>query len=192
MGNSAKMSNIYKLKSNITEFCSFIENYPKGKESIMGLAMDQHWRFFDCNYSPIFLELRRNEAGKKNYQFDISSALSPFFVFSENALNALEDILLPRGQVLPVTTESKKKKFFGYYPTNPLSDCLDKEKSEYRIAEKGIIVDRPILIAKNITDEYLFSIEESIRWVFVTDKFKQRVEEAGLLAFDFSWEIPTS
>lgn len=118
--------------------------------------------------------------------------LSPFFVFSETALIALEDILLPRGQILPVTTESKKKSFFGYYPTNPLHGCFDKEKSEYREAEHGLIIERPILIAKNISDEYLFSIEEDISRVFVTDKFKQRVEEADLLAFDFSREIPTS
>lgn len=186
------MKKIYRLISDVTNFCSFIEVYPKEQESIIGRAMDQDWREFGGNYTPITLKQSRSDTGKKNFQFDFSSMLSPFFVFSEIALNALEDILLPRGQVLPVITESKRKKFFGYYPTNPLSDCLDKEKSEYRIAEKGIIVDRPVLIANNITDEYLFSIEESIRWVFVTDKFKQRVEEVGLLAFDFSWEIPTS
>lgn len=154
--------------------------------------MDQDWREFGGNYTPITLKQSRSDTGKKNFQFDISSMVTPFFVFSETALIALEDILLPRGQVLPVITESKKKKFFGYYPTNPLSGCFDKEKSKYREAERGLIVERPVLIAKNISDEYLFSIEESIRWVFVTDKFKQRVEEAGLLAFDFSWEIPTS
>ena len=186
------MKKIYKLKSDMENFCLFIEEYPKTEETIVDKIMDQQWKSFFSNEKPVVLKQCRSDTGKKNFQFDFSSMLSPFFVFSEIALNALEDILLPRGQVLPVTTESKRKKFFGYYPTNPLSDCLDKEKSEYRIAEKGIIVDRPVLIANNITDEYLFSIEESIRWVFVTDKFKQRVEEAGLLAFDFSWEIPTS
>ncbi|WP_279156237.1 hypothetical protein [Obesumbacterium proteus] len=104
----------------------------------------------------------------------------------------MEDILSPRGQIFPVISESKKKKFFGYYPTNPLSGCFDKEKSKYREAERGLIVERPVLIAENISDEYLFSVEEDISRVFVTDKFKQRVEKAGLLAFDFSWEIPTS
>jgi len=118
--------------------------------------------------------------------------LSPFFVFSEAALIALEDILLPRGQVLPVITKSKKKKFYGYYPTNSLPGCFDEKKSEYTVAERGLMVDRPVLKAKNITDDYLFTIDETMRWVFITDKFKQRVEEAGLLAFDFSWEIPTS
>lgn len=186
------MIKIYKLKSDVTNFCSFIEVYPTGQESMIGRAMDQDWREFGDDYTPVTLKQCRSDTGKKNFQFDFSSMLSPFFVFSETALIALEDILLPRGQILPVTTESKKKSFFGYYPTNPLHGCFDKEKSEYREAEHGLIIERPILIAKNISDEYLFSIEEDISRVFVTDKFKQRVEEAGLLAFDFSWEIPTS
>ena len=54
------------------------------------------------------------------------------------------------------------------------------------------MIDKPVLIINNITDEYLFSIEEDISRIFVTDKFKQCVEEAGLLGFDFSIEIPTS
>ena len=83
------------------------------------------------NYQPIKLELRRNELGKRNYQFDFSGFLNPFLVFSESALTALADILKPRGQLLPVITESKRKQFFGYYPTNPLSGCFDKEKSVY-------------------------------------------------------------
>ena len=54
------------------------------------------------------------------------------------------------------------------------------------------MIEKTFLIAKNITDDYLFSIEESISRVFVTDKFKQRVEDANLLGFDFSTEIAIS
>lgn len=154
--------------------------------------MIQNWQPFEENYHPIVLELRRNDSGKKNYQFDLSSALSPFFVISEDALNKIGDILECRGQVLNVITESKKKKFLGYYPTNPLSGCFNMDLSNYRVAERGLIVEKPVLISEKITDEYLFSIEEDISRVFVTDKFKSRVEEAGLLGFDFSIEIPTS
>lgn len=171
---------------------SFIQNYPDGEESIMGRVRDQLWKPFDEDYHPIKLELNKSDTGKKNYQFDISGSLRPFFVISELALDKLRDILEPRGQVLPVITESKKKNFFGYYPTNPLSCCFDKEKSIYRQYPKGLMIDKPALIAKNITDDYLFSIEEDISRVFVTDKFKQRVEECGLLGFDFSVIIPTS
>lgn len=192
MEQCIKMKKIYRLKSDLTNSCSFIEVYSKEQESIIGRAMRQRWQKFGHIYTPITLKQCRSDTGKKNFQFDFSSMLSPFFVFSEAALIALEDILLPRGQVLPVITKSKKKKFYGYYPTNSLPGCFDEKKSEYTVAERGLMVDRPVLKAKNITDDYLFTIDETMRWVFITDKFKQRVEEAGLLAFDFSWEIPTS
>lgn len=184
------MDKIYLLESDIGNYCSFIQDYPDGEESIMGCSVDEPWVPFGKEYSSITLEVRKNDFGKKNYQFDISSALSPFFIISEQTLDALRDILESRGQVLPVITESKRKKFVGYYPTNPLSGCFNRDKSVYRVAERGLIIEKPVLVAENVTDEYLFSIEEDISRVFVTDKFKQRVEEAGLLGFDFSVEIP--
>ncbi|WP_258363927.1 hypothetical protein [Gilliamella apicola] len=186
------MKKIYLLRTTSKNTCSFIQDYPEGEESIMGRAMDQRWKPFGDNYQPIKLELIRNDFGKKNYQFDFSGFLGPFLVFSESALTALADILEPRGQLLPVITESKRKKFFGYYPTNPLSGCFDKEKSIYEECPNALMIEKTFLIAKNITDDYLFSIEESISRVFVTDKFKQRVEDANLLGFDFSTEIAIS
>lgn len=185
------MKTIYLLKSTSRNTCSFIQDYPEGEESIMGRAVDASWRPFDDKYCAITLELRRNDAGKRNYQFDFSSMLNPFLVISEDALTKLNDIFKPRGQILPVITESKKKKFYGYYPTNSLSGCLNMEKSVYRVAERGLIIEKPVLVASNIVDDYLFSIDEDISRVFVTDKFKKRVEEAELLGFDFSIEIPT-
>ena len=186
------MKKIYLLESALRDNCAFIQDYPEEEEGIKGRAMDQRWKPFGDDYQPIKLELVRNDFGKKNYRFDLSSALNPFLVFSESALTALADILEPRGQLLPVITESKRKKFYGYYPTNPLSGCFDKEKSVYEEWTNGLKIEKTFLIAKNITDEYLFSIEESISRVFVTDRFKQRVEDANLLGFDFSIEIPTS
>lgn len=103
---------IYLLQSDVTNFCSFIQDYPEGEESIMGRVRSAHWKPL-INYTPVMLELRSNDTGKRNYQFDFSSALSPFFVLSENVLDELGDILLPRGQVLPVITESKRKTFWG-------------------------------------------------------------------------------
>ena len=185
------MKKIYLLRTTSESTCIFIQNYPNGEQGIMGRAMDQRWKPFGNDYQPIRLELGRSDSGKKNYQFDFSGFLGPFLVFSESALTALADILEPRGQLLPVITESKRKQFFGYYPTNPLSGCFDKEKSVYEEWPNGLKIEKTFLIAQNITDDYLFSIEESISRVFVTDKFKQRVEDANLLGFDFSTEIST-
>ncbi|AFH94774.1 MULTISPECIES: hypothetical protein [Providencia] len=187
------MSNkIYYLKSDAMNYCSFIQDYPAREESIIARAMGQKWQKFNNTYTNIVLELRANDFGKKNYQFDFSSALSPFMVFSEGALVSLSDILSSRGQILPVKTESKRKKFVGYYPTNPLSECFDRKNSVYREYPNGLMIEKPVLIKSNITDEYLFTIDEDISRVFVTDKFKQRVEDAGLTAFDFSVEVELS
>ena len=186
------MKKIYLLRTTLRDTSFFMQDCPEDEEGIQGRAMDQRWKPFGDDYQPIKLELVRNDFGKKNYRFDLSSALNPFLVFSESALTALADILEPRGQLLPVITESKRKKFYGYYPTNPLSGCFDKEKSIYDEWPNGLIIRKLFLIAENITDEYLFSIEESISGVFVTDKFKQRVEDANLLGFDFSTEIAIS
>ncbi|WP_049206277.1 hypothetical protein [Proteus mirabilis] len=186
------INKIYDFQSDVTIFCSFIQEYSEGEESIIGRAMRQRWDAFDNSYKEVSLELRSNEQGKKNYQFDFSSALSPFMVFSEDALLSLSDILSSRGQVLPVKTESKRKKFVGYYPTNSLSGCFDRKNSVYREYPNGLMIEKPVLIKNNITDEYLFTIDEYISRIFVTDKFKQRVEDAGLTAFDFSVEIELS
>lgn len=183
---------IYRLKSDVSQFCSFIEDIPDDKESIMGIAMGSRWRPLGDSYTPITLELRSNEIGRKNYQFDISSALTPFFVLSEKALDSLGDIFLPRGEILLVKTESKRKTFYGYYPTNSLSGCLDKDKSIYEERKNGFLIKHFVLCEKNITDEYLFTIDESISNVFVTERFRERVIDAGLSAFDFSIKIATS
>ena len=183
---------IYKLKSNVTDFCSFIEDYPDGQESIMRRALDWEWQSGGIDCSTVKLELRRNDFGKKNYEFDVSSALNPFFVFSERAANELEDILSSRGVFLPVDTESKRKKFVGYYPINSLKCCFNKNGSIYKEYPSGLMIEKNVLVLNNITDEYLFSIEENVRDVFVTEKFKKRVEDSGVLGFDFSFEVQTS
>ena len=185
------MSKIFRLKSNFVDFSVFIEADNDDSDSIMGLSMAQRWKAFR-EQGPVQLELKKSDTGKKNYQFDISSFLSPFYVLSDIALDKLGDIFLPRGQILSVITDSKKKAFSGYYPTRPLSGCFDRENSLFRETERGLIIEKPVLKADKITDEYLFSIEEDISRVFVTEAFKRRVEEAGLLGFDFSVEIPTT
>lgn len=152
----------------------------------MGLSREQRWKKF-INYVPIHLALRASDSGKKNYKFDFSSALNPFLIFSENAMQVLKPILAPRGQFLEVITASKRKKFIGYYPTNSYpAGILDLEKSEYVEYPNGLLISKAVLIKQKIADEYLFTIEEDISRVFVTEKFKQLVEDNNLLGFEFS------
>lgn len=179
------MSKIYILAASYGENCCFIEDYPEGEESIMGISMEWKWLPV-TNYKPICLELLKSETGKRNYKFDFSDMLNPFLVFSKNAINVLKPILDVRGQYLEVITDSKRKKYIGYYPTNPLKGVLDLEKSVYKRFPKGLLIRKPVLYKEKISDEYLFTLEEDISRIFVTEKFKNLVEENGLVGFKFS------
>jgi len=161
------------------------------EESIKILALRQDWKRFGDDYQVPELILESNDYGRKNYYFDISSFTSPFFIFSQKAADILASVLEPRGQFLEVNTPSKRKKFIGYYPTNSLPNCLDMEKSRYREFENGLMIDKCVLVSKNITDEYLFTLKsrESGINVFVTDKFRRLVEDNFLAGFNFSREV---
>jgi len=186
------MQKIYLLFSSSHKHSSFTAcaNNEDG-ENISYQAMKKSWLPFGDDYSPPKLILRSNDDGRKNYKFDISTALCPFYIFSEKSVKVLGDILSERGQFLDVESESKRKKFIGYYPTNALSNCMDMRLSEYRTAKNGLIVRKPVLIESEISDEFLFTIEESVSYVFVTEKFKKIVEDNNLEGFDFSKEILT-
>ena len=185
------MKKIYFLKSDVTHFCSFIQSIGE-QESIMGLAMRQRWVPFGDKYDKVILEIRSNDYGKKNYGFDFSGALNPFFVISDKCFDSIGNILMPRGELLPVITKSKRKKFFGYYPTNALSGCFDKNNSEYREYPKGLMIEKIVLMKDKISEDYIFSIEEDVSRVFVTEKFKALVEKCDLQGFDFSREVELS
>lgn len=58
------MTKIYELTSSYGELSSFIEDYPDGQESIIGIAMDRGWQPFE-DYKPITLALCRGDTGKK-------------------------------------------------------------------------------------------------------------------------------
>ncbi|STQ68687.1 Uncharacterised protein [Hafnia alvei] len=56
--------NIYFLRSDVVNYCSFIQSYPAGERSIIGRSMMRAWLPYD-SYYPVTLDLRRNDIGKK-------------------------------------------------------------------------------------------------------------------------------
>ncbi|EEA2022283.1 hypothetical protein C8546_23120, partial [Salmonella enterica subsp. enterica serovar Muenchen] len=105
---------LFKLHSNSKDYSSFIKtNWNRFYETIQYKAMhEQKWKPFNIDdfVIPEF-ELDSSDTGKKNFQHDISATSKPFIVLSEHAVEALKDILEPRGQFLPINTPSKRKKF---------------------------------------------------------------------------------
>lgn len=184
------MMKIYKLISNIKEFSFFLYDHKGNSNRELSISRDSiTWKWnYPSKYNIATFELRAGDNKKKNYNFDISTFESPFIIISEKAWLDLKDILEPRGVLLEINTQSKRKKFYGYYPTNSITiKSLNKELSTFTEYPNGIIVRDLVLNEKYLSDDYLFSIENT-SLILVTEKFKERVEKAGLLGFDFSEE----
>lgn len=174
---------IYKLCGNPSDNSSFIEDLDYTDESIIAKAMKQKWKPF-LTYQPISLILTSNKKGNKNYKFDFSSSLLPFCVFSEKAINVFHDTL-KSGQILDIITQSKRKKFLGFYPVKSYSGVLDLNKSEYDRYPNGFRIYKFVLHKDKLPIDDLFCIDESISEIFVTERFKKIVEDNQLSGFVF-------
>lgn len=187
-----KKLKVYKIQNVMKDYSFFIEiNYTDWKDSIHIKSIEQKWMSFDLkNFKIPEFELHPSDTGKRNYRFDLSTSTGGFIIFSEKAIESLKDILEPRGQFLPVITPSKRKKYVGYYPTKPLIDGVDLEKSEQMSEDSmknfGVTDISKLHIKKGVVlDDYIICPELGKSCVLVTEKFRQRVEEAGLEGFDF-------
>ena len=187
-----KKIKLYALRGLTRDYSSFCQtNYENLDESILRKVIEEQcWKGFDLNNFNIpEFSLCSSDSGKKNYQFDISSSSCPFFIFSEGAIEKLVHILKPRGQILPIITSSKRKKYIGYYPTKPLVNMIDIEKSGMEKEDLETFGVRNIndlyLKQEAELDDYIICFSEDRAKVFVTEKFRNEVEQAGLKGFDF-------
>ena len=183
---------LYTMQSFSRDYSLFIEKNEGEYMNAMRYKTihQQKWKPFNliAFKTPEF-ELCSSDSGKRNYRFDISSSSSPFYIFSEKAVEALKDILEPRGQFLPIITPSKRKKYIGYYPTNPVINMIDVKKSGMEKEDLETFGVRNIndlyLKQEAELDDYIICFSEERLCVLVTEKFRKRVEEAGLEGFDF-------
>lgn len=187
------MKKIFLLESDMATHSFFVPK--KNTNSPFSIKIESgSWRWQRPeSYSPVNFELQSSDNNRKNFNFDICTFASPFIIFSEKAWSALYDILNPIGIKFDIITQSKRKLFFGYYPLRYIQrGCLDLELSDYSVLPKGLIVREAVLKKSFINADYLFMIEESSSKIFVDEKFKKRVEEAGLIGFDFSYSVQLS
>jgi hypothetical protein len=106
------MSNIYELKEDSKNYSVFYETY----DSLDNIFIKKYWGWPSIdldNYQPVKLKLYKSDDGKKNFQMDIGIE-SSLIILSERAINVLKDILDQTGQIIPLDTESKRKKFYGF------------------------------------------------------------------------------
>lgn len=180
------MSKVYQLKSDLENCAHFHEVY----ENVKNMFIDKYWGWKSIdltNYEPVKYELIPAGHGKKNYQFDIART-SGLIIFSEKAIDVLRGILEQNGQIVPVITESKRKKFFGFYANKNIYDdsIINFEKSEWRQAEKGKIISKIVLNNNYPQHDYIFVVESYAMGVFVTEKFKDLVEKNDLKGFELN------
>lgn len=123
---------------------------------------------------------------------DYPSLLPNIPVLSEKALNVLQELIEPSVEVLPL---SCGRKTYNAINVVDVIDCINYKKSEYRtFASSGRIMlfTKYSFIPDLIREKHIFKIiDEPGRRPFVSDKFKQLVEENGLLGFEFDlvWDL---
>lgn len=104
--------------------------------------------------------------------------------FSKKSVNALQDLLLPSGELLPANTEQG---VFYLYNILAVTDAFVPESSDMIMLRTGLAAGVNFyFFDKNATDGLtVFRIRYRPPEVFVTDEFKKRVEDANLNGFLF-------
>lgn len=144
-------------------------------EPLDGTPMARHWR-------PIATRWVTNDGTRPIPDF---STLSGAPVFNARALKVLGDLLKGRGELLRLQVEDADDHFA--FNCTHFSDALDEARSEFKRYESSGRIMRIVrheFDAEGLRGETLFRLaQKPKRQEYVTDAFKQRVEEAGLSGF---------
>lgn len=119
-------------------------------------------------------------AGKPTSDFP---TLGTIPAFSERAVDALLDLLIENGEILPL--DSPVEKYFAYNATRRL-DALDEERSSLVRFDTGRIMDVRAyeFFPEKVGTTAIFRLRQLRGRTFVTDAFANRIEDAGLTGFD--------
>lgn len=144
-------------------------------EPLDGTPMDQDWRSMATRWVT-------NDGTRPIPDF---STLSGAPVFNARALEALGDLLEGRGELLRLQVEGADDHFA--FNCTHVSDALDEGRSEFKRYESSGRIMRIVrheFDADRLRGETLFRLaQKRKRKEYVTDAFRQRVEEAGLTGF---------
>ncbi|MBE5951418.1 MAG: hypothetical protein E7260_07450 [Lachnospiraceae bacterium] len=147
--------------------------------SFDGRKKEQDWR-------PIKVKCMYGR--KKGNTFGFSAHIP---VFDKTAVNVLSDFLEGNAEILPL--ESEDGEFYSINITNIL-DCIDYENSIFKTFRDGKTIMRFIkyeFVESKVCNQHLFKIcDGKLRRPFVSDEFRTRVIESGLLGFKFelAWD----
>lgn len=113
-------------------------------------------------------------------------------VFSRRAVDALTDMLTKNGELLHLKSESGD---YYLYVVMTIIDALNQQTSRLtrsRDDAPAVYVDFFDFEASALAGASIFRIPELPNYTLVTDRFKNRVEQAGLNGFRFVkvWPLP--
>lgn len=113
-------------------------------------------------------------------------------VFSRRAVDALGDMLICNGDLLRLDT--KVGEYYLFIVQTKI-DALDVAKSRLSRSREDQVaagIDFFAFHATMLDDATIFRIPEQPNYTLVTDRFKDRVEQAGLNGFEFAkvWPLP--
>ena len=105
--------------------------------------------------------------------------------FSRRAVDALRDILEPNGELLPLISDVGE--YYAYNITT-MADVLDAERSEIQ----PFHIEKYVFFPERLRNYVIFTIPQDHVKGFVTQRFVDRVEAAGLKGFDCVkiWPLP--
>jgi hypothetical protein len=103
-------------------------------------------------------------------------------VFSQRAVDALIDVLVPHGELLPLRVPDGS--FYIYNATHVI-DALDEERSELVRFSSGRVMHVASYAFKTdvVQGEAIFKVPQLRGTVFVSNGFSQRIREADLSGF---------
>lgn len=163
-------------------------------ENYMNLkpVSDSDWRILDSFnrgqslsgiWSPIAVEEDLYDLKEPLPRSDFPSLAAFVPVFSQRAVDLLEDYLAPNGELLPLSFPGGQ--YYAYNCTNTV-DCLDFDRSAIvRFPSSGRIqrIQRYFFVPDKLAQTEIFRIPEGSSYVFVTDTFARRIFEHGLTGF---------
>lgn len=172
---------IYLLHANVNNYQML---------ALLGESTLERYRKFDGTPLPDSMDALAVEImpGEQNQPTgDFPGLTSHIPVFSQRAVKALEDLLAPAGELIPLHCAACEDDYVAMNVTR-LIDALDKQRSAVKRFRSGRIMRilRYEFLVDRLQGATLFKLPEKVlQNLYVTEPFVERVVEHALRGFEF-------
>jgi hypothetical protein len=182
--------NVFVLDADANKYQNLVLEHGQDADQLIdwfkGQPIGSSWR-------SLAVKVLRDQSHRDRPPSDFPSFGGVVPVFSQHAVEALYDLLQRNGEILPLICQEGV--YFAFNVTR-LVDALDMNASEFKYFKSTGRIMRIVrheFDAEKLGAESIFKIPQVPEgYVFVTDEFVRRVQEAGLVGFDFRrvWSGP--